>query len=194
VKYIECIFDEDTMLREKKDPRFTVAWDLDCTLASYSGDEVRPGAVQALQLLRNHKIKLVIWTNSRAERAMDIIDGHGFDKYFDYLIARESYMLEEVENLRPETFKRVNEKSPREIEFQKRYLSGKNLMLLGYDVLIDDNPIVRREAEFWNNKYRVFVCQGFTGESALRDPGQITEYAEKAVRMSRWQFLRRFLR
>lgn len=50
-----------------------VVFDMDNTLVDSFGSEARPGIVGLLQKLRQEGRTLVLWTNSRRDRAMEIL-------------------------------------------------------------------------------------------------------------------------
>jgi hypothetical protein len=189
--HIENIFEKNTMARERGDKRFTVAWDMDNTLVDEFGGKTRPGVVEALQRLREKNVKLVVWTNSRGQRALDIMRARRLEQFFHALISRESYMLDEFEKNKPDFHKKIAAAFPREAEFQKKFESGKNVSLLGYGVLVDDNPQVRSEAAFWGGAYRVEVCERFTGGKTLANPGQIDLIADRIAKLARPSLWRR---
>lgn len=64
---------------------------MDNTLVDSFGSMVRPGIAQLLQRLLNEDHVLILWTNSRRERAMDILRLHDLRKYFRAFICREDY-------------------------------------------------------------------------------------------------------
>lgn len=195
MKAIDCVFDNDVMRREKQDRRFTVVWDMDCTLFDDFGGRIRPGVTQALELIQAKNIKMAIWTNSKRNRALDIIKNKNVAGFFDVLITRESYMLDEIQSSKPELYKKIADAFPREVEFQARYESGKNLTLLGYDFLIDDNKQVIREAEFWKNAYHVAICARFSPAfGGLIQPEEIVNIAKRAVHTAKPPFPMNILR
>lgn len=190
--HIENIFEKNTMLRERGDKRFTVAFDMDNTLADDHGGKTRPGMAEALKLLHERGIKLVVWTNSKGQRALDIMKARRLEPFFHALITRESYMLSEIESRKPELHQKIAAAFPREVEFQQKFESGKNVGLLGYDVLVDDNPQVRAESAFWGGAYKVEVCERYTGRNALSNPQQMEMIAARIIKMAKpsiWQRL-----
>ena len=190
MNHIECIFEKSFMLRERNDPRFTVAWDMDSTLFDDLGGKKRPGLIQALERMRARNIKLVIWTNSEGQRARRLVDFHKVAPYFHALITRESYELRVIKEEKPAFYEKIAAAFPKEVAFQQKYASGKNAGQLGYDVLIDDNPEVRAEAAFWGGAYHVEVCERFTGKG-LTQPSQIDLITDRVLKMTKPSFWRR---
>jgi len=188
--YMDCIFEKKTMLRERSDGRFTVAWDMDNTLVDDFGARTRPGLVKCLKRMREKNIKLVVWTNSERSRAQDILKTTALERYFYGLIARESYELPAIRKKSSRFYEKIAEAFPREVDFQSKFESGKNLGLLWYDVLVDDNPWVASQAKYWGGTYRVEVCERFTGRGSLSFPGEIERITDKVIAMARptiWQ-------
>lgn len=69
----------------------TVVFDMDNTLVDSFGGEVRPGIVALLERLRGDGHVLVLWTNSRRERALEILGIHDLRRQFASCICREDY-------------------------------------------------------------------------------------------------------
>jgi hydroxymethylpyrimidine pyrophosphatase-like HAD family hydrolase len=93
----------------------TVVFDMDNTLVDEFGATVRPGMVGLLTALRKEGHTLVLWTNSRKQRAMDILREHDLRRHFSQCLCREDYDPEE-----------------RDLPKDIRKVRG--------DVLIDDDP------------------------------------------------------
>ena len=68
-----------------------IVFDMDNTLVDEFGSSVRPGIVDLLKRLRQSGITLVLWTNSRRDRAKEILRIHDLRKYFTTCIFREDY-------------------------------------------------------------------------------------------------------
>lgn len=68
-----------------------IVFDMDNTLVDEWGATLRPGMVSLLTRLRSDRWQLVLWTNSRAERARDILRHHDLRRYFDQCLYREDY-------------------------------------------------------------------------------------------------------
>jgi FMN phosphatase YigB (HAD superfamily) len=69
----------------------TVVFDLDNTLVDSFGSSVRPGIVGLLARLQSEGHTLVLWTNSRRDRAEEILRLHGLRRFFSHCIFREDY-------------------------------------------------------------------------------------------------------
>jgi phosphoglycolate phosphatase-like HAD superfamily hydrolase len=69
----------------------TVAFDMDNTLVDSFGSSVRPGIVDLLTRLRREGHVLVLWTNSRRDRALEILRRHNLRRHFKTCICREEY-------------------------------------------------------------------------------------------------------
>lgn len=93
----------------------TVVFDMDNTLVDEFGSGIRPGIVPLLNRLKRDGHSLVLWTNSRRQRALEILSSHDLRKYFSRLIFRENY-------------------DPDEKDVRK------DIRLVKGDVLIDDDP------------------------------------------------------
>jgi FMN phosphatase YigB (HAD superfamily) len=93
----------------------TIAFDLDNTLVDSFGAAVRPGIARLLSRLRAEGHTLILWTNSRRERALDILRLHDLRRHFRTCICREDYDPDEKD-------------LPKDI----RRVSG--------DILVDDDP------------------------------------------------------
>ncbi len=116
-----------------------IAVDMDNTLVDELGAKLRPGIVPFLEALsRGHE--LVLWTNSRKQRAYDILSHHGLRGYFSGMICREDYDPEE--------------KGMR-----------KDLGRFGIDCLIDDDPV---EVEFnASRKKKAFLVKSFRNGASM---------------------------
>lgn len=69
----------------------TIVFDMDNTLVDELGAAVRPGIPALLQRLRKDGHTLVLWTNSRRERAVEILRLHGLRPHFAKCLFREDY-------------------------------------------------------------------------------------------------------
>ena len=85
------------------------------TLVDEFGSTVRPGVVELITGLKRQGHTLVIWTNSRTERAKQIILDNNLRQYFSKFIFREDYDPED---------KGV----------------PKDIRIVNGDILIDDDP------------------------------------------------------
>jgi phosphoglycolate phosphatase-like HAD superfamily hydrolase len=91
-----------------------IAIDMDNTIIDELGSTLRPGIINFLEevSVRN---ELILWTNSKRIRAMEILDYFNLRKYFTKIISRENYDPEE-KGIR------------------------KDIGKYGYDIIIDDDP------------------------------------------------------
>ena len=71
-----------------------IAIDMDNTIIDELGSTLRPGILDFLdKILKKHE--LILWTNSRRIRTMEILDHFKIRKYFSKIISRENYDPEE---------------------------------------------------------------------------------------------------
>jgi FMN phosphatase YigB (HAD superfamily) len=68
-----------------------IVFDMDNTLVDEMGSTVRPGIVAVLDGLSAEGHTLVLWTNSRRERALDILRVHDLRRRFKAVVCREDY-------------------------------------------------------------------------------------------------------
>jgi beta-phosphoglucomutase-like phosphatase (HAD superfamily) len=68
-----------------------VVFDMDNTLVDSFGSMVRPGIVGLLGQLQKDGHTLVLWTNSRRDRAIEILREHNLRRHFKACICREDY-------------------------------------------------------------------------------------------------------
>jgi len=100
-----------------------IAIDMDNTIIDEFGSTLRPGIIEILKELSS-KHDLILWTNSKRTRTIEILDHFELRKYFSKIITRENY-------------------DPDEIGLRK------DILKYGFDVLIDDDP---EEIKFNENK------------------------------------------
>jgi TFIIF-interacting CTD phosphatase-like protein len=67
-----------------------IAIDMDNTIIDEFGSTLRPGILNFLEEV-SARHKLILWTNSKRIRAMEIIDHFDIRKYFTKIISRENY-------------------------------------------------------------------------------------------------------
>jgi len=91
-----------------------IAIDMDNTIIDEFGSTLRPGILDFLEEISTRH-ELILWTNSKRIRAMEIIDHFDIRKYFTKIISRENY-------------------DPQEIGLSK------DISQYDYDILIDDDP------------------------------------------------------
>jgi TFIIF-interacting CTD phosphatase-like protein len=91
-----------------------IAIDMDNTIIDEFGSTLRPGILDFLEDIATRH-ELILWTNSKRIRAMEIIDHFDIRKYFTKIISRENY-------------------DPQEIGLRK------DISQYDCDILIDDDP------------------------------------------------------
>jgi predicted HAD superfamily phosphohydrolase YqeG len=105
-----------------------IAIDMDNTIIDELGSTVRPGIIVFLQKA-SIKNELILWTNSKRIRAMEILEYFNLRKYFVKIISRENYDPEE-KGLR------------------------KNIEEYDYDIIIDDDI---EEIEYNGKKGKICI-------------------------------------
>jgi len=90
-----------------------IAIDMDNTIIDELGSTLRPGIIDFLEEV-TARHELILWTNSRRIRAIEILDHFDLRKYFIKIISRENY-------------------DPDEKGFNK------DIETYNYDILIDDD-------------------------------------------------------
>ena len=68
-----------------------IVFDMDNTLTDELGATVRPGMKKLLARLVRDGHDLVLWTNSRKKRAVDILADHDLRRFFGLCLFREDY-------------------------------------------------------------------------------------------------------
>lgn len=99
-----------------------IAIDLDNTLVGSKG-QLRTGAKEFLQKLKDDGHELTLWTHSGKRRANEIITKNGIKEYFDNIITRENY----AEGKGQYTFKDIRK--------------------TGHDILIDNSKTQQKNFE-----------------------------------------------
>ena len=105
-----------------------IAIDMDNTIIDEFGSTLRPGILNFLEEISTRH-ELILWTNSKRMRAMEIIDHFDIRKYFTKIISRENY-------------------DPQEIGLKK------DINQYDYDILIDDDP---EEIKYNENRGRTGI-------------------------------------
>jgi predicted HAD superfamily phosphohydrolase YqeG len=105
-----------------------IALDMDNTLVDELGSTLRLGIINFLEKMCI-KHEVILWTNSRRIRAMEILEHFDLRKYFVKIISRENYDPEE-KGLR------------------------KDIQKYGYDVIIDDDI---EEIKFNNKNGKIVI-------------------------------------
>jgi len=108
-----------------------IVFDMDNTLVDEFGASVRPGVIELLVKLKNQEHILILWTNSRRERAVGIILDNNLRQFFSRFIFREDYDPEEKGI--PKDIRKVNgdiliDDDPEEIQYSKSI--GKSRILV----------------------------------------------------------------
>jgi len=67
-----------------------IAIDMDNTIIDEFGSTLRPGIIDFLEELSSRH-ELILWTNSKRLRTMEILDHFTIRKYFSKIITRENY-------------------------------------------------------------------------------------------------------
>jgi hydroxymethylpyrimidine pyrophosphatase-like HAD family hydrolase len=68
-----------------------IVFDMDNTLTDDFGKSARPGIKKLLTKLRKENHQLILWTNSKKDRAKSILEDHQLVPYFQKFIYREDY-------------------------------------------------------------------------------------------------------
>jgi len=102
--------------------------DMDNTLVDEFGSTLRPGIIDFLEKISKNN-ELILWTNSKRIRTMEIIDHFDLRKYFNKIITRENYDPNE-NNLR------------------------KNIKEYDFDIIIDDD---KDEIEYNKNNGKIGI-------------------------------------
>ena len=71
-----------------------IAIDMDNTIIDELGSTLRPGIIEFLENI-SARYELILWTNSRRIRTIEILDYFDIRKYFIKIISRENYDPEE---------------------------------------------------------------------------------------------------
>jgi predicted HAD superfamily phosphohydrolase YqeG len=71
-----------------------IAIDMDNTLVDELGSTLRPGIINFLERIGKNN-ELLLWTNSKRIRVIEILDHFNIRKYFIKIISRENYDPEE---------------------------------------------------------------------------------------------------
>jgi hypothetical protein len=107
-----------------------IAIDMDNTIIDELGSTLRPGIINFLDNI-SVKNEIILWTNSKRIRTMEIINYFNLRKYFVKIISRENY-------------------DPKDKGLRK------DIGKYNYDILIDDD-ILEIEYTIKNNKIGILV-------------------------------------
>ena len=105
-----------------------IAIDMDNTIIDEFGSTLRPGILNFLNKISKNN-ELILWTNSKRIRTIEILEHFNLRNYFVKIITRENYDPEEI-NLR------------------------KNIEEYNYDVIIDDD---KEEVEYNKSKGKIGI-------------------------------------
>ena len=105
-----------------------IAIDMDNTIIDELGSSLRPGIMDFLESI-SKRHELILWTNSKRIRTIEIIDHFDLRKYFKKIISRENYDPE-GKGLR------------------------KDIGKYGYDIIIDDDT---NEVEYNEGKGKIGI-------------------------------------
>jgi len=105
-----------------------IAIDMDNTIIDELGSNLRPGIIKFLKEV-SQRHELILWTNSKRIRTMEILEHFGIRKYFVKIISRENYDPEEKGN-------------------------KKNIGEYNFDIIIDDDV---EEIEYNKNKGKISI-------------------------------------
>jgi phosphoglycolate phosphatase-like HAD superfamily hydrolase len=114
-------------INQKEEP-VKIALDMDNTIIDELGSTLRPGIKDFLKKI-SIKHELILWTNSKRLRTMEILEYFDIRKYFIKIISRENYDPEEKGN-------------------------KKDIGKYNYDIIIDDDV---EEIEYNKNKGKIGI-------------------------------------
>ena len=96
--------------------------DMDNTIIDELGSTLRPGIIKFLDKI-SKRHELILWTNSKRIRAMEILNYFKIRKYFEKIISRENYDPEEKGNrkdIRDYNYDIIIDDDIEEIEYNKK--------------------------------------------------------------------------
>jgi FMN phosphatase YigB (HAD superfamily) len=141
-----------------------IVFDLDNTLVDAYGSSVRPGIAELLGRLNREGHSLILWTNSRKERAQEILRLHNLRRHFQACIFREDYDPDERDV--PKDIRRVRggiliDDDPQAIAYV-RSIGRKGILIPPFRKgkatnrreLSDIYNLIRRETGFWRRLFR----------------------------------------
>jgi|GEM_PF-6652389 len=207
-KFLEGkIFDREFIEKERKlaSEKTTVVFDLDHTLAAYD-DEVkeytlRPGIETELKKLSQKGLRLIIWT-----RAIRQIVEKFLSKYskvaslFDVVITRENTTLDTEadgdEMLRiyggynkNQAIDRyhLNEEMDKALDFYNKYLNTKDISLLGYALIVDDDRDIEfQAAESPSGPFKAYRISPFVSAKDYTEHEELNKLADKVLKLLSW--------
>jgi predicted HAD superfamily phosphohydrolase YqeG len=127
-----------------------IAIDMDNTIIDELGSTLRPGIIEFLDEISTRH-ELILWTNSRRIRAIEILDHFDLRKYFIKIISRENYDPEE---------KGIK----------------KDIRVYDYDILIDDDT---EEIEYNKSNGKAGILVEPYRKNKKMDKKELDEVKEK---------------
>jgi FMN phosphatase YigB (HAD superfamily) len=127
-----------------------IAIDMDNTISDEFGSSLRPGIIEFVTYLKK-KHEIYLWTNSKKERAFEILNHFELRKMFSGIITREDYDPEDV---------------------GKR----KDIREKGFDILIDDDP---EEINYTLKNHRIGILVKSYRKNTNVDPNEFRVIIEK---------------
>jgi TFIIF-interacting CTD phosphatase-like protein len=127
-----------------------IAIDMDNTIVDELGSTLRPGIIHFLETL-SHKHELILWTNSKRIRALEILDYFDVRKYFSKIISRENY-------------------DPEELGLKK------DISKYDYDIIIDDD---KSEIEYNISKGKIGILVEAYRKNKKRDENELKNVIKK---------------
>ena len=127
-----------------------IAIDMDNTIIDELGSTLRPGIAAFLETL-SKRHELILWTNSKRMRTIEILDHFNIRQYFVKIITRENY-------------------DPHEKDLRK------DLRDYNYDILIDDDIL---EIEYNKNNGKTGVLIEPYRKNKKMDEGELNRIIDK---------------
>ena len=109
----------------------TIVFDMDNTLTDEFGSTLRPGIVSLLKRLETEGHTLKLWTNSKRNRAVEILRTHVLMSFFVECVYRENYDPQELglsKDIRKIKGDLLIDDDPNEIEYARS--SGRRACLI----------------------------------------------------------------
>ncbi len=143
-----------------------IVFDMDNTIIDEFGKHIRSGFEEVLLFCINNNFRLVLWTNSTYLRLFEIFRFFPqIFKCFDTFITRESYDIQYIRNRNCQRYKDICLNFRNIILFDKKYPGIKYIPVLGYKVLIEDDPAVSKYGTILGIK--TFICRTLRSKNHL---------------------------
>ncbi|MDO8512939.1 MAG: HAD-IIIC family phosphatase [bacterium] len=173
-KFIDgSIFREDFITQENHLSIKTIVFDLDETMRGWDIKNhqtfLRHSLKQVLGSLKDLGYRLVVWSAADRDSIQQTLNKYPeFEQYFNLIIPAESYSFKFVLKSEQDYIKKVDEKYYQDLLKTSQdnidpstgrsiYRIPKNIKLLGYSLIIDDDPAVLKEAVRYDFKaLRIF--------------------------------------